>query len=223
MLIESIVSVFAPERCVGCGRVGLGLCVLCSENLEHSTSRCYRCHRVSLQSQVCQKCRKSVKLKHVWVVCNYEGLSKELIHKLKFERSGYLSREIATLIAEKLPILDRDTIICHVPTASNHIRLRGYDQALLIARDLAKITGLKHQDLFTRTTKLRQVGASRQQRYKQAELSYEISKKVTIKGKKVLLVDDVLTSGATLETLANLLHKNGVGSVDVAVFAQAID
>lgn len=220
MLLEKFVSVFAPERCVGCFKVGLGLCADCYNLISQPPSRCYRCHKNSLQFQVCKKCRSSVALGHLWVVCDYAGLSKKLLHNLKFERSSYLTRQIANMMAQKLPILDPDTIVCHIPTATNRVRQRGYDQAQLIAKNLAKQLNLKHGALVCRLSNSRQLGASRKVRFSQALEAFSLNVD-SLDGYKILLIDDVVTSGATLETVARMIKKNGAKQVDAIVFAQA--
>lgn len=224
MLLDKLTAIFAPARCFKCEQVGSSLCAKCHQiYLEEIPSRCYRCHKATNQHQVCKTCRASIKLNHFWVYTLYDGLSKELIHSLKFERSGYLAKDIAKILTDFLPILPEGTIITHVPTAPKRIRIRGYDQSKLIARHISELKKLEYTPLFTRTSNSRQVGASREQRFKQVKDSFELSKKFTVKNKKILIVDDVTTSGATIEHLAKLLKSAGAKSIDAVVFAQAID
>ncbi len=224
MLLEELISMVAPISCYVCGEKGVGLCPKCQEAyLDFAPPRCYKCHKSTVQHQVCVSCRSSVALQHLWVVTMYEDLAKELLHILKFECSAYISKDISRIMAEILPILPPETLVCHVPTAPSRIRVRGYDQSKLIAKNLAKLKKLQYKDLINRVSNSRQLGASREKRFKQAKEAFKLKNLELIKESKVLLVDDVTTSGATLEYIAKMLKNSGAKSVDAIVFAQALD
>lgn len=176
-----------------------------------------------MQFRVCERCRSSVSLDHVWVVSEYNGLAKEALELLKFERAASASKDVARCMTSVLPLLPEDTIVCHVPTTSKRIRVRGYDQAKLIAREVAKQKKLTYQPLVKRASDSRQLGVGRIERFKQADSAFQLNSRFTVKNKRVLIIDDVTTSGATIESIAKILKKSGVKSVDAAVFAQAID
>jgi ComF family protein len=159
-------------------------------------------------------------LRHVWVATDYGEISKKLIHKLKFERAIAGSVVVAEKINQIIPKLPEDTIICHIPTADSRVRMRGYDQAGEIARNLAKLTGYKQASLLVRRGKSRQVGASRTDRFKHLERAFRV-KDLDLKQAKILLIDDITTTGATIEAAAKMLKKAGIKTIDVAVFAQA--
>ena len=222
-MIEKLVDLFAPARCIGCSFPGSPLCRDCRQLAFFPVSRCYRCHRPTQQFQVCPSCRKSVALKHVWVVSDFSGSTRDLIYALKFERLACVSEVVASEMASILPLLPADTIICHVPTSTVRVRIRGYDQALLIAKELSNLTDLNRKTLLRKISNTRQLGASRPDRFKQAKTSYQVIDQKKIANKNILLVDDVTTSGATLEVVAQLLKKSGAKTVDAIVCAQAID
>lgn len=158
-------------------------------------------------------------MKHVWVRTQYDGMPKQLIHDFKFERKQAAARPIAQLMAESLPYLPPETIITHIPTAPRRVRMRGYDHAALLAKELAKRLGLSHQTLLRRVTQTRQVGSKRAERIKQMERAFEPVSNVP-QNAKVLLVDDLVTTGATLESAARVLRNAGVKTIDATVFAQ---
>ena len=99
------------------------------------------------------------------------------------------------------------------------MRHRGYDQAVLIAKAVSKNQRLPCQILLIRNSSTRQVGAGRSDRFRQLAGAFSVSPSANVNGVNVLLVDDVLTTGATLETAAHELKKHGVASVSAAVFA----
>lgn len=220
-MLDSLLSLVAPHRCLGCGQAGNVLCKLCIARLPVAPSRCYRCHRATQQFQVCISCRSSVKLGHVWVASFYEDLSKDVLQLLKFHRARAAARDIAFALDELLPLLPGETVISYLPTAQSRIRQRGYDQSKLIAKELARLRGYRFESLLQRVSGTRQLGASREIRFQQAKNAFEVNK--TVASEHVLLIDDVTTSGATLEVVAKLLKKAGAQKVDACVFAQALD
>lgn len=220
-LLERLISFIAPHNCIVCDLEGTLLCHSCMyAELPDTPGRCYRCHKLSPRQAVCKDCRKSVSLRHVWVSTDYDEIPKRLIHKFKFERAAAASQSIAVKIDHTLPDLPPYTIICHIPTARQRIRRRGYDQAEEIAKALAKIRGYRHKALLYRTGKSRQVGSGRKDRLKQLEGAFKL-KTFDLKGANVLLIDDITTTGATLEAAAKVLKKSETKTIDAAVFAQA--
>jgi competence protein ComFC len=221
-MLDSLISLIAPHHCYGCGGVGRVLCTLCAETqIIPSASRCYRCHKASKQFQVCPKCRASVALQHVWIASMHEGLAKDVLQALKFHRARAAATDIAICLDRLLPILPEDLIVCHIPTANKRIRQRGYDQSSLIASALARRRGYAHSSLLLRLTSSRQLGVGRSERFKQAQNAFSV--KALPKGAHILLVDDVTTSGATLEAASKLLKQAGAKTVDACVFTQALD
>lgn len=220
--VETLISTIAPHRCLVCKREGSLLCQPCaSVELISPPSRCYRCHRATPQSQVCTVCRAKSPLKHAWIAAEYDETAKQLIHRLKFERASAAADVVAESIDEGLPVLPADVVVCHIPTANRRIRVRGYDQSMLIAASLAKSRGWKIENLLTRKGSSRQVGSDRKTRLSQLNGAFSADKSSVYA--HVLLVDDVLTTGATVESAAKTLKNAGIKTVDVAVFTQPIE
>lgn len=147
----------------------------------------------------------------------YEGIAKELIWKIKFERL----RGGAKPIAASLAAFDYDPgeIIVHVPTATTRVRQRGYDQAVLIAKELATRTGLAHASLLGRYGQQRQVGKSKDDRESQSKAMFGVVGNAA--NKRIVLADDVITTGSTLEACAAVLRAAGATQVRAVVFAAA--
>lgn len=218
--LELLISLIAPHYCVGCGAENTLLCEPCrAVHVITPPSRCYLCHKASKQSQVCAGCRKKSLLKNVWVAAEYEEIPKRLVYKLKFERAQSASGMLASIMTDCLPDLDSETIVAHVPTANKRVRIRGYDQSKLIASAISQKRGWKHVNLLERKGSSRQVGASRKVRISQMKNAFSANESIA-KGKNVLLVDDVTTTGATLEAAAKALKACGAKSVQAVVFAQ---
>jgi ComF family protein len=114
-----------------------------------------------------------------------------------------------------------DVMVVPVPTATSRVRGRGYDQAKLLARELSRQARLPYLDCLVRSGHTHQVGASRYQRLSQLEGAFRLKDSKKVRGTRILLIDDVMTTGATLETAAGLLKAGGAGQVAAMVFAQA--
>lgn len=221
-ILEKIIKVVAPHTCLGCGFEGDRLlCEGCEEALAQVPSRCYRCKAVTDNYETCEHCQSLTPLKQVLVFGHHAGIAKELIHHMKYERAQSGIGNAAELMHLRVPYLSGAPLLVHVPTASSRARTRGYDHARLLARHLARRTSLRQAYLLARSGQTHQVGATRAQRLKQLENALRPLKPELIKGAHIVLVDDVVTTGATLETAARVLKRAGAKRVDAIVFAQA--
>ena len=220
-LLDSLISVIAPHTCLICGREGRLVCNWCMPDAFIALpSRCYRCKRITTNFAVCDRCKKQTRLRHVWIRTDYDGNAKELLHVYKFERAQAAVRTIAEAMDELLPFLSAETLVIPVPTATSRVRTRGYDHAALLAREIARKRGLVWLRAVTHLSQSRQVGAGRQKRLVQLDNDLLVTKPVLVKGRDILIVDDVVTTGATIETMAQVLKKAGAKSVNALAFAQ---
>ena len=220
-MLDRVIGILAPHICVVCGKEGSLLCAWCAPDaLMTIPERCYRCSSVSEQSAVCLKCRKHSPLLCVWVAGLYQSAAKDLVYSLKFGRARAAATVISNLLNETIPALTPGTIVTYIPTASSRVRLRGYDQARLIAQAFATSRGLRVETLLRRQGQSRQVGATRKLRLQQAAKNYHTINLTVTKGADILIIDDILTTGATLESAAKVLKKAGAKQLYAAVFAQ---
>jgi ComF family protein len=220
-IVDYLVSHLAPHDCLGCGAEGRLLCADCATKLRPALACCYRCRTASVDFLTCKDCRNSSALRQVRAVTVYEKLAKDLVWKLKFAHAHSAAREIAAVMD---PLVNHqkqhDLLIVPVPTATTRTRQRGYDQARLLARELALSARRPYADVLARQNQAHQVGASRQQRLQQLAAAFRITKPQQVKNAAVLLIDDVVTTGATLEAAAAVLKTAGARHIEALVFAQ---
>jgi ComF family protein len=141
---------------------------------------------------------------------------------LKFGRAKAAAKEMAHMSASHAGGYNPErVIVTHVPTAMNRVRQRGYDQAALIAKSFAHIQSLTYATLLARHGKFKQVGASKMTREHQLRQAFRPTRTRRIKGAHIILIDDVVTTGATLQAAAKTLKDAGAKRVEAVVFAQA--
>jgi ComF family protein len=153
----------------------------------------------------------------VVVGSHYEGVIKELIGLLKYERARPSAAILANIITPLLHNTNFDSITS-VPVATTHYRERGYNQAELIAKKVALKQSLPYSAMLARISNVQQVGSRRTDRLKQVQGVF-VSRK-SLAGQRVLIVDDVLTTGATLNECARVLRAAGAKAVWGAVAAK---
>ncbi len=220
-MIDNVLRLFAPHYCLACEAEGNVLCSSCTGMLQGFPSVCYRCGTATKNNATCKRCRPATQLSAVWAVTEYEGYAKDVIWELKFAGSQAAAKDMSKAMVALEPHVTEQTIITHVPTSTGHIRARGYDQARLLARAIAKQTEGSYLSCLARSGQHRQVGASRKQRFEQLTDALRPVSGVDFTDTDILLVDDVLTSGATLEAAARVLKQAGARRVDAIVFARA--
>lgn len=221
-VFERVLSVIAPHNCIGCDDEGVILCMECAESVGQLPSICYSCGKASQFYMPCDVCFKKNKPAHVWIVANYDNLAKDIVAACKFESKRSAAEEMAKLIDSTLPYFAEEPLVTFVPTANNRVRERGLDHSKLITLNLAKIRKWRHLRLLIRTTDTRQLGATRDLRKKQLKGAFRINSGLAeyCKNRYILLIDDVITTGATVEECTKQLYKAGAKQVDVAVFAR---
>ncbi|SRR6266702_1959834 len=218
-MLEQFVALIAPHDCLVCGTEGRLLCAACAAQLPPAVSRCYRCQRVTPGFRTCTSCQASP-LRAVRAVTPYQGVAKALIWRLKFGRAQAAARDIALLL-QLPPEAGHARLLVHVPTATSRVRQRGYDQARLIARRVSALHGIAYVPALVRHGQQRQVGMSGEARREQLRGAFRVALPKVVSSKHVILIDDVLTSGASLESAAAALKQAGAWRVDACVFAQA--
>jgi ComF family protein len=189
--LTELVSFFAPPLCWGCGFPARG-----GETL------CLRCRRELRWLSAEPECLAGVE---VWAPLAYEGPARELARALKFHSAAAVARAMAAPIAAGAPsrLVGPDTTLVPVPLHPARARRRGYNQAALLARELGRRAGLRVADcLVRRGGRGTQVGRDRAQRLDALSGAVQLRAEPPA---RPLLVDDVITTGATVAACAGVL------------------
>lgn len=164
---------------------------------------------------------------NVWSVCAYEGVARECIHLFKYKARLGLLKPLSRLMQNFTNLYLKPykfDIIVPVPLHRNRLRQRGFNQAELLARKLAEYTGLPVCAKAVKRVKptLAQTGLSKTKRFANLKAAFEISDAASVAGKKVLIIDDVFTTGSTVAECAKVLLKAKAKSVSALVLARGI-
>ncbi|MHC1720253.1 MAG: ComF family protein [Clostridiaceae bacterium] len=198
-----------------------GCCVTCGGETRNDYPLCENCYAKI------KKCTGYIVLSHndmefrCYSAAYYSKIIKELVLRLKYKkdfRSAEVLAELMGLIISKYS-LEAD-YITYVPVSRAAMKKRGYNQSEVIARVLGKITGIRPMDTLRKTGKTKdQIGLGKEQRWENIKGSFLIRKDADISGKRFLLLDDVVTTGATAFWCAGALMESG--ALDVVVLTAA--
>lgn len=199
--------------CDVCGREVFGgerICAQCDKLMPHNDGAvCPFCGRKVLEEGVCLECKqKPLASDRARSAFTHEGKAMLLVHKYK-NGAKYLYRTFADCMT---PIVEREfasaELVTYVPMTKRKEKKRGYNQAFLIAEEIARRTG---KTLFTGVEKIKETKAqktlSREERETNLEGCFRLTDRKSVAGKRVIIVDDTLTTGATTSALATRLKR----------------
>ncbi len=241
--IQKILSIFFPSHCISCEKIiskEALFCLDCWQKLQFiSEPKCQICSypfevEIKFLQPLCSRCLvKKPSFDSVITIFRYNEILRKAIGDLKYRDQTFLAKKFAGILAKKIKseIEDCD-ILCVAPLHINRLRKRKFNQVAIIARLLcANPLSLRCSaiefipDLLWRVVDtIPQVQLRKKQREKNLKKVFLVNKKYRelVKGKKILLLDDVMTTGATLENCAKVLKKCGAKKVIVAVIAKTI-
>lgn len=203
---------------------GPPVCMTCWETMPFAPAenRCTNCSRpLSGGRGVCVQCASPPAFGRVWAIGLHHGALREAVHHLKFSGRKTLAAPLGRRLARMMP-REHDLIV-PLPLHPSRLRERGYNQATLIACGLAGILGLPVVE--GELVRLRRTGhqakLEREERLRNLRGAFGTRSQTDPpwSGRAVLLVDDVLTTGATASAAAEAITKTGARRVDLAVLA----
>lgn len=215
-----------PPYCLFCGRPTKDLlCPSCREGLILLGAACPICARPyhgEDDLHLCQDCAKRARpFRRVLAPFRYEGPLAKAISQFKYQGKLWLARPLALLwqetIKASLPPFD---LVIPVPLHRKRLFARGYNQSQLLAQKIFGRSAVKTWLERIRDTKP-QVDLSLKARLKNVRQAFALARGVSVSGKRVLLFDDVMTTGATVEECAKVLKASGAKEIYVAVLARA--
>ncbi len=237
-LLAPLIDLVFPPRCPLCGDALAqqgGLCAACWMRLavpgEPACSACQRPLPDSLVREgeaLCAPCLQSPP-RHAGIAAAtlYNDASRQLVLAFKRGKRIALAGLLARLMVQRLPELDGEWLVVPVPLHRWRLWERGFNQSALLAARIARITG---QPLVVdalvrtrRTPTLGGLGKRARAEVLRGAITPHPSRAARLKGASVLLIDDVMTSGATTDACISALRKAGAVRVRIACFARVLD
>jgi ComF family protein len=161
-------------------------------------------------------------------VARFDGVMRELVHDFKFRDRHDARRLFGRWLAEAgVTLLADADLVVPVPLTRRRLATRRFNQAAVLAQEVARLTGRRYEPLALQRIKRTQpqVGLSRQQRRENVAGAFAVAAagKPVLAGAKVVLIDDVITTGATARACASALKRAGAARVDVLALAMVTD
>lgn len=234
-MFNRILSFFFPDRCIVCDRVlsfcadSICLCDDCKKRLTflQNMKTCEKCGRpIEDDQSLCETCQTH---QHGFIrghaALLYTGQARDAILRFKFHHRRDYCRTFAALIYQRLKLYyegtDFDLLVC-VPLSEESMRKRGYNQSDLLAKEISRKMHLSyHKKAFKKIRETQKQSTLHYiERWENVHGAYALkASQAHFRGKRILLIDDVLTTGATVDELSRLLKRAGAHSVVAAAIA----
>ena len=217
-LNQKIVNILFPPRCVNCGKCGSFLCRKCRNKVVYlQPPLCLRCSKPIRTGAICSKCQSQTwDIDGIYSIFKYGGAIRQAVIQFKYHNIKALADPLSQLMSSYLirHNLSFDIII-PVPIHKRRLRERGYNQSSLLAQRLSRMTSIPVMEgilIRTKHTPSQAKSDSIEQRRKNIRNAFKCTGH-NISGKRILLIDDVCTSGSTLNSCAASLKAAGAASV----------
>lgn len=222
---DRLFSLIAPHICKGCGEVGNSLCSRCIINMLNNTHPiCVMCGKTAKRGNLCDSCRRHNKLfNDIISIGPREGALKSLVGDYKYFSEVECCKPISTLLRARLTDYRHTKLVfVPIPTVPSHIRERGFDHMLLVAKELSKLFDDARTDnsLLYRTDNLsqhEQNSADRRTKIKKSIMPNKLAK-IDPTATYVVL-DDIWTTGSTAKRAGEALKELGAKNIICAVAA----
>jgi ComF family protein len=225
-MIKNVLNLFFPKVCYACSN-------LLTDNEEHICTHCrHQLPVTNIHFENNNSVEKifygRVKIEHATALLKYEkkGIVQQLLHNLKYRGHETISTVLGKWLGNELKTIEaynNIAIVIPVPLHKNKLRKRGYNQVANFGIEIANAlnaTYIDHVLIKTTSTKT-QVFKNRLARWVNTKEIFDIKNNALIEGKHILLVDDIITTGATIEACVNMLNKAKNIKISVATMAIA--
>lgn len=225
--MEKLLEIIFPPKCAFCSEVGQ---VICKKHLDECnlifSTECIICQRSNILGCTHIKCQDKYAMDSCIFLYKYEGYVRNIIKNSKYGIKEFsllkkLTRHAIRTAKQNGLELNNNLIILPIPTDPNRLKKRGFNQAQLIAKEIAKGFKLKIDEniLYRKRQALPQYSYNKKQRFENVNNVFSVKDKHKIQGRNILLVDDISTSGATFIEATQTIKKALNNKVNVHALA----
>jgi competence protein ComFC len=234
LLLNGVLDfLYPPIDCVCCGkhlekRAIHGICKHCCDNLPFiHEPRCEICSRpINEEAEVCMECKyHSHSYDQALAVFEYSVVIKDMIHRFKYGGEYSLSRTLGYFLSEQLKLSGWQVdLMVPVPLHKNRQKSRGFNQSALLGDYLSQRNSIScKEDVIIRSVDTQsQTGFNRVKRAENLKEAFTVAKPQAVKDKNILLVDDVHTTGATVDSCSRALRQAGAKKIYVLTIATVL-
>lgn len=237
-ILNQFLEIFFPSHCLSCPKIiskDSLFCAKCWVKLNFITdSKCKICSypfevEIKNAAPFCASCLvKRPSFEKVITIFRYNYVIKKIISNLKYKDQGYLAKKFGKILADRIKKenIEFDLIVA-VPLHLERLKKRKFNQAVFLAKALKKYfpDSKFYPDLLFRVKNTpSQTKLTKKQRIKNMKRAFMVNKKYRdyVKDKNILLIDDIMTSGATLENCTKELKRRKAKSITVATIAKTV-
>ena len=223
-LLKDFFALFFPDYCLGCnGGLVRGEETLCTRCLAELPKLDY--HKTD-DNPIVNRFIGRLPVKHGWALLKFQkaGIVQNLLHQLKYNNHPEVGIKLGKLLSLSI-IKDgcekEFDLIVPVPLHKSRKRTRGYNQSAMITKGMEEVLKIPFSDnVITRTTATNtQTKKSKIERWENVNYVFRVTAPEIVSGKRVLIVDDVITTGATIESCAKSLVESGAKEISIACLA----
>ncbi len=229
-LLNSLIDLIFPKICFSCDKRLVKnekvLCNKCENSLEIITNVCDICGSI-LESENCNICQvNDFYFDKARSIYKFNDTVQKLIHELKYNDfkiiAKFFGRKVNNYFEKFSPFSKIDMIV-PVPLHRTKKRSRGFNQSELLASAISDQINIKHIPKLLKRTKFTdsQTKLSRSERQNNVAEAFKVNAKFDVKGKNILVVDDVFTTGSTVNSISRLLREQDVGKIFIFTIARA--
>ena len=224
-MVKNLLNIFFPEVCMGCNSMlsdnESNLCTSCRHSIPVANFE-------NLENNAVEKIfHGRVPIKRATSLLRFEkkGIVQQLLHNLKYRKQEGVGRFLGDWLGKKLKKHDgfaEVDVVVPVPIHKRKLRQRGYNQVSLFGKEMARHLGAEYvEDVLVKKRSTRtKVFQKRLSRWSDQQETFCLENEEKLRGKHILLVDDIITTGSTIESCARAL--SGIPEIEISVASMAI-
>lgn len=223
--MSSITDLLFPRQCISCNTLQTYLCPQCVQLIKRHKQICIVCHEQSLGGLTHSRCTKYSNVYRLIIATEYSAVMKKIIHQIKYKFSWSCINEICDKVLSSKQIQNHlnehyyDIITC-ISLTKFRTNWRGFNLSEKIAKYLERKYEIPYLNTLSKNQHTTpQALLSKNDRYFNTQGTFSLRQNINLLNKNILLVDDVLTTGSTVESAAHCLAKTSPASISILVLS----